>query len=114
MKILTATLKFITLDKRTIDSIDNFSFETQDYTSISKDIHQDKIAIPRIYVSHKIESSKTLADLKHGSRHSPSNIAHTLVKITPYSIIRNSTITMNIQLYFSLILTKKDSTREYA
>ena len=83
IEIFDATLKFITFDKKTIDSIDHFPSETKEYTSIFKDLHQDKTVTFRIYVSYKIEFSKTLAELKHGSRNSPSNILNTLVKITP-------------------------------
>ena len=83
IEIFDATLKFITFDKKTIDSIDHFPSETKEYTSTFKDLHQAKTATSRIYVSYKIKFSKTLAELNHGSRNSPSNILNTLVKITP-------------------------------
>ena len=79
LKLLDPTLKFVTFNGAHVDTIEQFPSTQETYTSTFKDIHKESDN-SRVYVSHKIESSKPLSELKHGSRNCMSNIFETLVK----------------------------------
>ena len=96
LKLLDPTLKFVTFQRTHIDTIEQFPSSQNTYTTTFKDIHKESDN-SRVYVSHKIESSKPLGELKHGSRNCMSNIFDTLVKKMHLFHTRNSAHIKNIQ-----------------
>ena len=79
MKPIDPTLKIITFQNETIDTIDQFPSSAAEYTSKFKDVHKDPKS-SRVYISHKIESAISLGDIKYGNKQQLSNIFDTLVK----------------------------------
>ena len=67
MKLIDPTLKIITFQNETIDSTDQFLSSALEYTSKFKEIHED-IKSSRVYISHKIESTIPLGDIKYGNK----------------------------------------------
>ena len=66
-----------------IDTIKQFPSAQEICTTLFKDIHKENDN-SRVCVSHKIEFTKLLGELKHGSRYCMSNIFDTLVKINVF------------------------------
>ena len=67
MKLIDPTLKFITFQNETIDTIYQFSSSVLEYTSMLKDFYKDP-KTARVYISHKIESAIPLGEIKYGNR----------------------------------------------
>ena len=83
MKLIDPTLKIITFQNETIDSTDQFLSSALEYTSKFKEIHED-IKSSRVYISHKIESTIPLGDIKYGNKQQLSSIFDTLVTNNAY------------------------------
>ena len=79
LKLIEPPVKFITPGNTTIDSHDDFPSETYNYTSIFNDFTKCP-KTSRVYISFKIESSRTLGDLKHVNNTHMENIFNTLKK----------------------------------
>ena len=77
MKKTDPTLKLIT-DNDSIDTIMQFP-KGEDYTKVFTNIVKDNIT-STVYVTHKIESKKSVPDLKHGNNSDMTNISSTLVE----------------------------------
>ena len=71
-------INFIIFDIKTIDSIDQFP-DNYNYTTTLKYLYRE-IKSEIFYIAHKIASSKTIGEVKHGSRNILSNIFDSLVK----------------------------------
>ena len=71
------TLKLIT-DKISINTIMQF-LKGEDYTKVFTNIVTDN-KTSTVYVTHKIESAKSVSDLKHGNNSDMINILSTLVE----------------------------------
>ena len=67
MKLIDPTLKIITFQNKTIDTSDQFSFSVLGYTSKFKEFYKDSKS-SRVYISHKMESTIPLGDIKYGNR----------------------------------------------
>ena len=78
MKMIDPTLKIITFQNKSIDTFDQFPIDETSYTETFKDINKDP-KTSRVYISFKIESSKHMSEIKHGSTTNVSNIFKTLV-----------------------------------
>ena len=78
MQIIDPTLKIITFQNESIDTFDHFSIDEKAYTETFKEINKDS-KTSRVYISFKIESSKHMSEIKHGSSTNVSNIFKTLV-----------------------------------
>ena len=52
--------------------------------------------ISRVYITFKIESSRSISDLKHDNNTHMENIFDKLLKIIPSSVITNSNLTKDI------------------
>ena len=77
MKMTDPTLKLIT-DKISINTIMQF-LKGEDYTKVFTNIVTDN-KTSTVYVTHKIESAKSVSDLKHGNNSDMINILSTLVE----------------------------------
>ena len=91
LQLIKPTVKFVTQGNTTIDSHDAFPFEASNYTSMFNDF--TKYSKPsRVYISFKIESSRSLGDLKHGNNTHMEHIFDTLKKkrVTPTRKIKIS------------------------
>ena len=66
LKLIEPTVNFITPGNITIDSHDDFSSEASNYTSMFNDFTKCPKS-SRVYISFKIESSRSLGELKHGN-----------------------------------------------
>ena len=80
LKLIEPTVKFITLGNSTSDSHEEFPFEAYNYISMFNDFTKCPKS-SRVYISFKIESSRSLGDLKHGNNTHMANIFDTLKKI---------------------------------
>ena len=67
LKLDNPTLNMITLQQVSIDILDQFPLDTEQYMSIILDVHEEKEQL-NFYVSFKIESIKTVNDLKQGNK----------------------------------------------
>ena len=67
MKLIDPTLKLITFQNETNDTTDQFPSSTMEYTSNFKDFYKDP-KTSRVYISHKIESTIPLGEIKYGNR----------------------------------------------
>ena len=79
LKLIEPTAKFITPGNITIDSHDDFPSEASKYTSMFHDFTKCP-KTSRVYISFKIESSRSLGELKHGNNTHLENIFDTLKK----------------------------------
>ena len=77
LKLIELTVKLITPGNTTIDFHDDFPSKASNYTSIFNDFTKCP-KTSRIYISFKIESSRSLGDLKHGNNTHTENIFDTL------------------------------------
>ena len=78
MKMIDPILKIISFQNKNIDTFDQFPIDEKAYTEIFKEINKDP-KTSRAYISFKIESSKDMSEIKHGSSTNVSNIFKTLV-----------------------------------
>ena len=78
MKMIDPTLKIITFQNKSIDTFDQFPIDETLYTETFKEINKDP-KTSRVYISFKIESSKHMSEIKHGSTTNVSNIFKILV-----------------------------------
>ena len=79
LKLIEPTVKFITPGNIIIDSHDDFPSEASNYTSLFNDFTKCP-KTSRVYISFKIESSRSLGELKHGNNTHMENIFDTLKK----------------------------------
>ena len=77
MKKTDPTLKLIT-DNTSIDTVMQFP-KGEDYTKVFTNLVKDN-RTSTVYVTHKIESAKSVSDLKHGNNSDMTNIFSTLVE----------------------------------
>ena len=77
MKKTDPTLKLIT-DNSSIDTVMQFP-KGEDYTKVFTNLIKDN-RTSTVYVTHKIESAKSVSDLKHGNNSDMTNILSTLVE----------------------------------
>ena len=96
LKLIEPTVKCINPGNDTIDSHDDFPSEASSYTTIFNDFKKCP-KTSKVYISFKIESSRSLGDFKHGNNAHMENIFDTLKrnnallrheKINPIKIIR--------------------------
>ena len=83
MKMIDPTLKITTFQNKSIDTFDQFSIDEKSYTETFKNINKDP-KTSRVYISFKIELSKHMSEIKHGSSTNVSNIFKTLVDINAF------------------------------
>ena len=67
IKLIKPTLKIITFQNETIDTTDQFPSSASEYTPEFKVFHKYPKS-SKVYVSHKIESTIPLGDIKYGNK----------------------------------------------
>ena len=78
MKLIDPTFKLITFQNEIIDTTDQFPSSAMECTSKLKDFYKDP-KTSRVYISHKIEITILLGEIKYGNRQQLSNTFDTLV-----------------------------------
>ena len=79
LKLIEPTLKFLTPRNFTIDSLDDFPSKVSEYISIFNEVTKEPKSF-RVYISFKIESTRSLGDLKYGNNAHIESIFDTLKK----------------------------------
>ena len=79
LKLIEPTVTFFPPGNITIDSLDDFSSEASQYTTIFNEVTKYP-KVSRFYITFKIEPSRSVSDLKYGNNSQMENILDTLVK----------------------------------
>ena len=108
--MIVGTLNSITVNNTIIESIDQFS-DNQNYTNTFKNLYCENKS-GRIYIAHKIESSKTIREIKYGSRNCLSNIFDTLVKNNTFLSHRKSNCHKEYSIGFFANINSKGILKE--
>ena len=95
LKLIEPTVKFITPGNTTIDSRDDLPSKASNYITMFNDFTKCS-KTSRVYISFKIESSRSLGDLEHGNTTRMEKYSTHLTKTTRSSATKNSNPTKSI------------------
>ena len=94
-KLIESTVKFFNPGNVTIYPLDDFSSEASKHTSMFNEVTKYS-KTSRVYISFKIEPSRSISNLKYGNNTHMENIFDTLVKNNALSVTKKSTLTKSI------------------